>query len=78
MYFSGETPYIFLNVAEKCAGDEKFKSFGFQIINIDGHDIQEIMDAFEVAKKVKENPDNVRETDNLITALSFAKKERDT
>ena len=36
--------------------DEKFKSFGFQIINIDGHDIEEIMSAFEVAKNVKEKP----------------------
>ena len=36
--------------------DEKFKSFGFQIINIDGHNIQEITDAFEVAKNVKNKP----------------------
>ena len=36
--------------------DEKFKSFGFQIINIDGHDIEEIMKAFEVAKNVKGKP----------------------
>ena len=36
--------------------DEKFKSFGFQVINIDGHDIQEIIDAFDVAKNVKEKP----------------------
>lgn len=36
--------------------DEKFKSFGFQIINVDGHNIQEIMDAFEVAKNVKDKP----------------------
>ena len=36
--------------------DEKFKSFGFQIINIDGNDIEEIKKAFEVAKKVKEKP----------------------
>ena len=34
--------------------DEKFKSFGFQIINIDGNDIEEIKKAFEVAKNVKE------------------------
>lgn len=33
--------------------DEKFKSFGFQIINIDGHDIEEILKAFEVARNVK-------------------------
>jgi len=36
--------------------DEKFKSFGFQIINIDGHDIEEILKAFEVAKNVKGKP----------------------
>lgn len=36
--------------------DEKFKSFGFQIINIDGHDIDEIIKAFEVAKNVKGKP----------------------
>ena len=36
--------------------DEKFKNFGFQIINIDGHNIQEIIDAFDVAKNIKEKP----------------------
>lgn len=36
--------------------DEKFRSFGFQIINIDGHDIEEIIKAFEVARTVKEKP----------------------
>ena len=36
--------------------DEKFKSFGFQVINIDGHNIQEIIDAFDVAKNAKDKP----------------------
>ena len=36
--------------------DEKFRSFGFQIINIDGHNIEEIMKAFEVARNVKDKP----------------------
>ena len=36
--------------------DEKFKSFGFQVINIDGHNIQEIIDAFDVARNIKEKP----------------------
>lgn len=36
--------------------DEKFKSFGFQIININGNDIEEIIKAFEVAKNVKGKP----------------------
>jgi len=36
--------------------DEKFKSFGFETINIDGHNIEEIINAFETAKKVKGRP----------------------
>ena len=36
--------------------DEKFRSFGFEVINIDGHDIDEIMKAFEVARNIKEKP----------------------
>ena len=36
--------------------DEKFKSFGVEIIKIDGHDIEGIIKAFEVAKNIKEKP----------------------
>lgn len=36
--------------------DEKFKSFGFEVINIDGHNVQEIIDAFEKGKTVKGKP----------------------
>jgi len=36
--------------------DEKFKSFGFEVINIDGHDMKEIVQAFETAKGVKGKP----------------------
>ena len=36
--------------------DEKFKSFGFHTINIDGHNIEELIFAFEEAKKVKGKP----------------------
>ncbi len=36
--------------------DEKFKSFGFEIIKIDGHNIEEIIKAFEVARNIKEKP----------------------
>ena len=36
--------------------DEKFKSFGFQVIKINGHDIEEIIKAFEVAKTIKDKP----------------------
>ena len=36
--------------------DQKFKSFGFEVINVDGHNIQEIIDGFEVAKTIKGKP----------------------
>lgn len=36
--------------------DDKFRSFGFEIIKIDGHDIEEIINALEVAKNVKGKP----------------------
>lgn len=36
--------------------DKKFESFGFQVINIDGHNLQEIIDGFDVAKNVKGKP----------------------
>lgn len=36
--------------------DEKFKSFGFETINVDGHNMEELIKAFETAKKVKGKP----------------------
>ncbi len=36
--------------------DEKFRSFGFEVVNIDGHNIKEIIKAFEMAKEVKGKP----------------------
>ena len=36
--------------------DEKFKSFGFNVLNIDGNNIEEIISAFESAKKTKDKP----------------------
>ena len=36
--------------------DDKFRSFGFEIIKINGHDIEEILKAFEVARNVKGKP----------------------
>lgn len=35
---------------------DKFKSFGFNVININGNDIDEILDAFDKAKRAKERP----------------------
>ena len=36
--------------------DEKFRSFGFEVINIDGHDINQIINALNKAKTVKGKP----------------------
>ena len=36
--------------------DEKFKAFGFNVINIDGHDFEQIRIALEEAKKCKGKP----------------------
>ena len=36
--------------------DEKFKAFGFNVINIDGHDFEQIRNALEEAKKCKGKP----------------------
>ena len=36
--------------------DEKFKIFGFNVINIDGNDIDEIINAFEKARTAKDRP----------------------
>jgi len=35
---------------------EKWQSFGFEVIEIDGHNIEEIIQAFEKAKNIKEKP----------------------
>ena len=36
--------------------DSKFKSFGFNVINVDGHNIEELIKAFNAAKTVKGKP----------------------
>ena len=36
--------------------DEKFKSFGFEVIIIDGNNIEEIINALKQAKKIKDKP----------------------
>lgn len=36
--------------------DEKFKSFGFEVINVDGHDMEKLIRAFDKAKTVKGKP----------------------
>ncbi|MBR5337794.1 MAG: transketolase [Lachnospiraceae bacterium] len=47
------------NIADVCSPypiDEKFKAFGFNVINIDGHDFDAMRDAFAKAKKTKDCP----------------------
>lgn len=45
---------------EKVSGlnniEEKFKSFGFNVINVDGHNISNLINAFDTAKQVKGVP----------------------
>ncbi len=36
--------------------DDKWKSFGWNVIDVDGHDIPELIDAFEMAKRIKDRP----------------------
>lgn len=36
--------------------DEKFRSFGFEVINIDGHDMKQIIEALDKAKEIKGKP----------------------
>ncbi len=36
--------------------DEKFRSFGFNVICVDGHNIEELIQSFETAKTVKGKP----------------------
>ena len=36
--------------------DEKFKSFGFEVINIDGHNLKQIIEALNKAKTIKGKP----------------------
>ena len=36
--------------------DEKWKSFGWNVITIDGHNFEEIIDAFDQAEKTKGQP----------------------
>ncbi|SFQ48425.1 transketolase [Lachnospiraceae bacterium XBB1006] len=47
------------NIKDVCSPypiDEKLKAFNFHVINIDGHNFDEIRNAFEEAKKTKEQP----------------------
>ena len=36
--------------------DAKFESFGFNVINVDGHNMEQLIEAFNKAKQVKKKP----------------------
>ncbi len=36
--------------------DKKFESFGFEVIKVDGHNIEELINAFNKAKTIKQKP----------------------
>jgi len=44
------------NVMSPYPIDSKFESFGFNVINVDGHNIEELINAFNTAKTVKGKP----------------------
>ena len=44
------------NVMSPYPIDEKFKSFGFEVLNVDGHNIEQIIRALDKAKIVKGKP----------------------
>jgi transketolase len=47
------------NIADVCSPypiDKKFEAFNFEVICIDGHDFDEIREAFETAKTIKGRP----------------------
>lgn len=35
---------------------QKFESFGFEVLEVDGHDIEELINVFEKSKNIKERP----------------------
>ena len=44
------------NVMNPYPIDEKFKSFNFEVITINGHDIKDIVEAFNKARQIKGKP----------------------
>lgn len=57
--------------------DAKFRSFGFEIIKIDGHNIEEIIKAFEVAKNIKEKPTCIIAKTTKGKGISFMENQVD-
>ncbi len=51
--------------------DEKFRAFGFHVLNIDGHDFGQIFDAFDKAKACKGKPTAIIAKTNKGRGVSF-------
>ena len=51
--------------------DKKFESFGFNVITIDGHNFEEIKNAFKEAKKVKGKPTAIIAKTHKGKGISF-------
>ena len=52
--------------------EEKWKSFGWNVITIDGHDVAAVIQALEAAEKVKDKPTVIVADTNKGKGISFA------
>lgn len=59
------------NVMNPYPIDKKFESFGFNVIVIDGHNIEEIINAFESAKQTKGKPTAIIATTTKGKGVSY-------
>ena len=57
--------------------EEKFKSFGFEVINVDGHNIKELINVFEQAKKIKGKPTAIIANTIKGKGVSFMENQAD-
>ena len=57
--------------------NEKFKAFGFNVIDIDGHNFNEIDNAFKMAKTIKEKPTAIIAKTIKGKGVSFMENEAD-
>lgn len=55
--------------------DEKFKSFGWNVVNIDGHDFEQIFDAFDKARACKGKPTMIIAKTHKGRGVSFMEDE---
>ena len=55
--------------------DEKFKSFGWNVVKIDGHDFEQIFDAFDKARACKGKPTMIIAKTHKGRGVSFMEDE---